>query len=103
MLRIKKDLALTWPVKVYVPLEGGRTEEHEIDVQYRLATTPELDISDRDIVESHIVGWAKVHDEAGNALPFSKEHLAALMDIPFMAVAFARGLIEFSRGVAVKN
>ena len=49
-----------------------------------------------------VCGMLKL-DEAGTALPFTAENLAAVLDVPYLREAIESGLYAASRGAVAKN
>ena len=123
MFRLNKTREVLWPVTVSVPVDGG-VETAELKIRYRLlnrselaaigdglrALTPEerenatqlmgrLDA----ILTERITGWEGIADEGGTALAFNPEHLAAVLDVPYLREAIEQGLYAASRGALAKN
>lgn len=120
-LRIKKDNIVWWPVTVKVPQDGGKPEDVEISVKYKLITRSERnefiglafndDVANADhdvdralaLYRDKVLDWKGIENEDGNELPFSPENLEAMLDHTFFEMALSRGLFQASSGAAAKN
>ena len=120
MFRFAKHREVLWPVTVSVPADGG-PEKVEIRIRYRLLTRSELsgfaerikaaaEDSETSVVgvldgllAERITGWDGISDEAGEALAFTPDNLAAVLDVPYLREAIESGLYAASRGATVKN
>ncbi|SDH74332.1 hypothetical protein [Roseospirillum parvum] len=79
VLEIEKPQHLTWPVTARRPVDGGRSESHEISVTYELIADDELEQllkvpaaqRDRAIACRVVRDWSGVADADGNPLPWS--------------------------------
>ena len=94
-------------MKVVVPLEDGGTTEAEMVMLLRCLPTVEFaelrEKTERDPdILAHIVGgWEGIEDENGDPLPFTKENLNRLTQLPYIAVGIYAAYNE--RFVPVKN
>ena len=120
MFRFARQREVLWPVTVNVPADGG-PEKIEIQVRYRLLTRSELaGLSDRikaaaeagegevlstldALLAERITGWSGIAGEDGEALPYTADNLAALLDVPYLREAIETGLYSASRGALAKN
>jgi len=109
---LAKEPRWTWPVKVRVPVDGGRHEEQVFEATFRLIddANREALFADRDAVagsraflEAAIVGWSGVTDEKGTPIPFAPSTLAQLVRIPFVLAALSEAYAEGIAGAARRN
>lgn len=113
MLKLKPDPRFTAPVLVPVP---GR-EAVEIALRFRHKSRAELaefsaramkahgDGADLELLLEVVDGWERaVVDDSGNAVPFSSEALAALIDAyPGAVMAILRGYFAAHNEARTKN
>lgn len=105
MFKVVKERLVWWPVVWDVPVDGGKVEQAEIKVRFRLidlsqlgAITAEIDALDRSdekvvdrqcrVVMQLATDWEGVVDASDTAMPFSEENVRALMSIPALFGAF---------------
>ena len=109
VFRLIKPETVDIPVSLEPP-GGGEAVSVTLTVRYlsmreRKALTARLleeRVPDADLAQELVTGWRGVVDEAGEAVPFSKEALGRAMDIPFAHDAVRDALVAelFSRGLA---
>ena len=112
MFNIVVSASYTWPVKVVLPVSGGRSEAHSFDVEFRRlgkaavqalqerAIAPEADPAD--LAREIVLGWSGVSDGAAD-IPFSDTALRHVLDIQGVAAAIVRAYFESVLGAARKN
>src|SRR5687768_9354403 len=106
MLRLlDPEEPVLWPVKVYYPSdEGDGAVKHEtIKVLFKTAKTSQLNGDELSLLRDHVKGWENIVDQHGNAVAYSPDMLNALLEVPYLAVAFMVGLTQCSRGYPAKN
>lgn len=122
MFRFAKSREVLWPVTINVPVDGGGVSEAKIRVRYKLLSRTEMREAvniarkadgnateeqvkqDEAWLADRITGWEDVVDDAtGDALAFTPDNLAALLEESYVAAAISAGLWEASRGAAAKN
>lgn len=93
-----------WPVKITLPIDGGKREVHTFDAEFRRLpqtrineliqqirlqergrTEPDDLIQDTDAAREIVCGWSGVVDDDGKTIPFSEATLDQLLDIPTVA------------------
>lgn len=113
MLKLKPDPRFSAPVLVPVP----GADAVEIQLRFRYKTRTELadysaraakahgNGSDLELLLEVVDGWERaVVDEAGNAVPFSREALAALIDAyPGAVLAVLRSYFAAHNEARAKN
>lgn len=104
MLTLKEipDVAIDVPIDV--PGDDGTATQSTITVRYKLRkvsetkamfAAPEDERPDDDtLMQRDIVDIQNVKDADGNALEFSPELLAQLMDLPYVRPALIRGWMD---------
>ncbi len=105
MFRRKKDRTVTWPVEVYVPVDGGQFETQTFNARFLLLeedpTIAELGNLDR--LSAAVVGWDSVTDDDGSDFAYSPEARELLLRIGYVRTALFRAYIEASLGAKRKN
>ena len=91
MFKVATTPTYVWPVKIDIPTDGGITEKHTFDAQFKRLPQADIDrmvdgLADRTITEdaavrSLIIGWNGVMDERDSVIPFSEAALARLMQV----------------------
>lgn len=100
-----------WPVRILKPVDGGAKVEERCTVRFRLmdedvAAKLIQDGDFKGLLSEAIVGWAAdVGDAHGQPLPFTPEHRASLVAIPYVREGLARAYLEATNGreLARKN
>lgn len=104
----KHDEPLTWPVKVDVPVDGGKTESQEFTALFRMLGQDEIDKlaaqGDEAFIRGTLVDWgADVKDPDGNPVSFREQPLVAMIRRPYIRKALIRAYYEMAGGVVRKN
>lgn len=107
MFKVTDEFRFWWPVTVYVPADDGKYTKSEIRVRYRMAGQKALEAAllggdgdHRDLMQEVIVGWEGIGNDEGDAMPFSADTLATLLDIPPFRYAAVRAYFEAIKGTA---
>jgi hypothetical protein len=93
-----------WPAVVEYPIDGGKFDKETFDVEFKRVAQDRLreigvqidngDITDNELVNQLVVGWAGISDEKGDDLPFSQSALEQLLNVPLVASAIAAAWLE---------
>jgi hypothetical protein len=102
--KLQQSPTYVWPVKIVLPIDGGKRETHTFDATFRrlpqsrineiikLARLQERgrldddqELEDQDAAREIMVGWDGVQDDDGKAIPFSEGALTQLVEIPTVA------------------
>lgn len=85
---------VSWPVKFFVPADGGQWQEASFNVVFATHTIDEAkklleQASDKpeeeyELVKQIVKGWDGVVDAKGNAIPFNQVNLKKLLKKPRM-------------------
>lgn len=91
MFKVATTPTYVWPVKVDIPVDGGKTEKHTFDAQFKRLEQAEIDrlvdgladrtINDEAAVRAVIIGWEGVFDGEGSPIPFSEGALGHVMAV----------------------
>lgn len=84
----------TWPVAVYIPIDGGKHKKETFEAIFKRHKTGEgpdpESVTSEDGVEvfkRFLVGWNGIKDDSENELPFTDENLAEFIKIPVFVVS----------------
>ena len=115
MFKIAKDHSFTWPVDVYMPVDGGRTDHKKFVARFRpasvsrsaevLAAVREASLErldELDLLKEVLIGWEGVADEDGAEIPFSAEARDTLIDIVYVRAGLLDAYVKATAGKAVK-
>ena len=112
MFKIVKTDRYKWPVKVSIPVDGGRYEDSTFDVVFKRLSKPEVDDmraklfkDDGDAVmaaRNVVMDWSGVEDGDG-PIPFSDSALDNVLSIQGVAPAIVAAFFESVMGAARKN
>lgn len=98
---LKKLNKLAVKVKGTLPDEDGKQIDFDFILHCKRLTQKQIDAVMKDkkgevtgFVTSVAEGWSLVLDEAGNAVPFSNEQLAAQLDNPGLPVLIMHSYLE---------
>jgi hypothetical protein len=96
---LKQSTSYTWPIKLVIPVNGGKKETYTFDAEFkrlpqsridevlRLARDVERGDAEADEVEDQalarelLIGWSGVVDDDGQEVPFSESSMKQLMEI----------------------
>ena len=109
MFKIAEKKAITWPVVVEIPQDGGKTTKQTFTGEFEIVDQDELNqlaLEGADLLARVFTGWEKgVGDEEGKDLPFSEEMRQKLLKITYVRRALfeAYGQIQHGRAAPRKN
>jgi len=114
MFKIKQSKTFVWPVKITVPIDGGKYSNSTFDVEFdrisqsaveQLASSIQNEEQTAvQIVKSIIVGWPDGSVTDGtDSIPFSDSALDELLDVPGVASAIITSFLEAYNGQAAKR
>jgi len=107
MFQLEEDSLVWWPVKISVPVDGGKVSVHEITMQFEFISSEEYQtaarIGDLPLLELIVKGWEGILGADKKTLPFSAANLIALSRKPFVCHAIGTAYAEAERGIAAKN
>ena len=109
MFKIRKhDEPIPWPVKISVPLPGGKVDaEGGFTAHFQFIDTDKVDeISrkpDAEYISTILVGWDGVVDEDGEPVPFSVEARDAMAKNSYIKAAIFAAFWEMMTGREAKN
>lgn len=107
MFQIQKELFVWWPVIINVPIDAGKTAEHEINVQFELIDEEDYQAAaqagDLAVLELIIKDWKDIKTPDNKDFVFSLENLAALAKKKFVRKALILTYLQAEQGAAVKN
>lgn len=95
--------------KVAVTLPDGTTGDFDASFRPLTEVCPrELveagdESADKALVQETLIGWKRIKDEDGTAVPFDDDRLARLLSLTFWRRVVVLTYIEGAAGVAAKN
>jgi hypothetical protein len=113
MFILKHSPTYFWPVKVEVPVSGGKYERHTFDAEFRRLSQSRMleigglieksQITDVELAREVLAGWKGVQDDGGSEVPYSEGARDSLLDIPLVAAAVVMAFFESASGAKRKN
>mgnify|MGYP003386941793 CR=1 FL=1 len=107
MFKLSKGVKkVWWPLMIQVPVDGGKSAQHKIEVQYEVLPQSEVDAVVNDsaaFFERTLCDWRMVADDDGNAMECNDENKAAMFDVPYVRSAILTGYFEAAAGGRRKN
>ncbi len=109
MFKLAQVEKVWWPVVIQMPVDGGKTRKHEIQVQFHLQNQDETDqtiaerTGDAEFFCGVILDWKQVCDEDGQPIEFSIDACRKLVKIKYVRAALVKAYQEASYGAAAKN
>jgi len=114
MFKLGKSDSFTYPVKVEIPDEAGRTRTESFDGLFRRASREEFqatmeraksgELEDLTLARDVLIGWRGVQDEEGKELPFSDANREVLLNVwPVLPAVVAAWLEAHSPKGRAKN
>jgi hypothetical protein len=119
---LSKSATYTWPVRISLATDGGKTTIETFDVEFRRLPQSRINeivrqaraaerardvdedqIEDQDAAREIMAGWAGVTDDAGKEIPFSESALAQLLEIPTVAGQIVKAWFESLKEGKRKN
>lgn len=83
----------TWPVKVFIPMDGGKRKEagtfKATFNRFKRGEDPTEDgeLSAVDMFKKLLSGWEGVQDDDGVEIPFNDENLGKMLEIDIFSIA----------------
>lgn len=100
-------------VKVAFPVEGGRLEQHTFRARFRRVSQAEIDrlreaienrsITDRELLDSVLVGWSGVQDADGNEIPCEGADRDRVLDVHPMQPRLVAAFLDSLASAREKN
>ncbi len=111
MFVISQSDSYTWPVKVKIPIDGGRFSEQPFTAKFKRLHTSRIeqameakDQPVADFCKEVMIGWSGVKESSdGPEMPFSTEALEKLLEVPTVALAIFMAWCESVSGGKQKN
>lgn len=113
MFKVAQLPAYTWPVTVDFPIDGGKTRAVQFTAKFRRLSQSEVvkqqeeinagEISDRDIIDAVLIGWAGVADESGVELEFNHDNLDMALEMFPVRPSIVRAYFDSLKNAKQKN
>ena len=110
MFRMLEDVvqSYSWPVKIEIPVDGGRYRDADFQAVFQMLGQDEIDdiirriqdedAQDEDLANRLLIGWTGVVGKDGEALAFSDENRSALLNVPYVRRAVLRAYLASMGG-----
>lgn len=100
---VERAFEALWPVTVQVPVDGGKTEDQEFTVKFRLLSDEEFEAAQQDPEPAKALMRRAVSEivDAGEAV--TAELLEKLLSRGYVRLALNKAYGQFSMGIAAKN
>lgn len=113
MFRLSNNEVYFWPVKIEVPVDGGRFEKQVFDAQFKRISQSRLKevstmiqeekMSDVELCREILVGWKGVVGDNNLPVDFSPTNLDLLLENHMAVQAVAKSFFESISGTKAKN
>lgn len=110
---LKQTPTFTWPVRVSIPVDGGKYRQETFDAEFRRISQPEVQVmAERvtsgeadaaDVIRDILVGWSGITDGEGEDVPFSEKAKEELLGVALVAGAALNAFLEAYAGGAAKR
>lgn len=104
---LKKTASYKWPVKVEIPIDGGKFESQTFDAVFKKMSRSTfndlVDKGDDALIDGILEGWEGVFDENGKEVPFTQKTKKEICDDPHVVKALIQAYADSVTGVATKN
>lgn len=109
MFKMVQTATYMWPVRVQMPVDGGRFEESTFDAQFKRLNLDEIkalentDETGEAQCKALLVGWKGVVDDSGEEVPFSEHARNQLLQWPTVRAALLHAWRDSVAGARRKN
>lgn len=107
MYQLQKDLFVWWPVTICVPVDGGKVDKHEIDVQFEIIEEEDYNNAAKEgdvaLLELLIKDWKGIKSTNNKDLVFNNKNLNAVIKKAFVRKAMVEAYHQAQIGAPVKN
>jgi hypothetical protein len=93
-----------WPVVVEFPVDGGKFDRETFDAEFKRLPQDRLreigeqieggSISDLQLLDQVLVGWAGIFDESGDEVPFSEDARQRILNVALVASAVVAAWLD---------
>ena len=93
-----------WPVVVEFPVDGGKFDKESFDAEFKRLPQDRLreigeqiesgTITDLELLDQVLTGWAGIFDEAGEDVPFSEDARQRILNVALVASAIVAAWLE---------
>ncbi|MGF1727212.1 hypothetical protein [Photobacterium nomapromontoriensis] len=93
-----------WPVKITVPMDGGKVQTCDITLDFKLVGSDEFrqmsQQGDSKLFNEVVTGWSGIAGEDGEPLPFTPDNLTAACQNQHFTAGALQGYMKAMSGVA---
>jgi hypothetical protein len=120
--KLQQSATYVWPVKIVLPIDGGKREVHTFDATFRRLPQSRIneiikqarlqergrleddqELEDQGAAREIMSGWAGVHDDDNVEIPFSEGAISQLLEIPTVAGQIVKAWFESLAEAKRKN
>jgi hypothetical protein len=120
--KLQQSATYVWPVKIVLPIDGGKREVHTFDATFRRLPQSRIneiikqarlqergrleddqELEDQGAAREIMSGWAGVHDDDNVEIPFSEGAISQLLEIPTVAGQIVKAWFESLSEAKRKN
>lgn len=104
MFYVEEQKLVTTEVIIHVPVDGGRSAKHSMQVTYEIVPKEVSDTiyddggDDRDLLKLVVKGFDHVATKDKQPIVYSDESLHKLVNISYVRVAWIKKYLELSHG-----
>ena len=113
MFKIGSTESYSWPVKIILPADDGKTLEQDFTAIFRRVKQSEIDdffamleagkMTDRQIVQSVLIGWKNIVDDSANQIPYSESLRDQILEGAGVATQIGAAFLSSLKAGRVKN
>jgi hypothetical protein len=113
MFIINKSDSYFWPVRVQVPVDGGRFKEETFEAEFHRLTQSQVEalleklnsgeLKEFDFMLALMKGWKGVKADGAEDLVFNDTNLALLLDLPNVSASLFEAWKDSRIGAKRKN
>ena len=110
---LSQSESYTWPVAVEFPVDGGRFDKQTFDAEFRRLSQDRIreiwdqiqggEMSDGDLCNEVLVGWAGIQDGKGADVPYSEKAKVDLLNVPLVAASVVSSWLDSLSKAKRKN
>lgn len=112
MFKIDQSSFYSWPVKIEIPSDGGKFENHSFDGHFKRLSQKRIseinklaeagELTDMDLAKEVLVGWKGIMD-GEEPIPYSEEAKEKVLNVALVSLAIAKAFFESLSGAKRKN
>jgi hypothetical protein len=107
---LKKGGTFVWPVKIEIPVSGGKFEKSTFDAEFKRLENSRVremledkNMTDSGFANDVLVGWTGIKDEAGDDVAYSEQAKRDVLEVPGLAKVVVLAFLDAIAGAKAKN